>query len=134
MTKYLLDTTALIDYLNGRPHVVSLIQSLAREGHTLGLCCINITELYAGLKEHERKRAQRLIERLFYFEVTQEMAQKAGEYQYYFARRGKTLSTSDVTVAAVAVAQEAILLTANVDHYPMDEIGVERLPPRASAD
>ncbi|WP_176236548.1 PIN domain-containing protein [Candidatus Hakubella thermalkaliphila] len=44
MTKYLLDTTALIDYLNGRHHVVSLIQSLAREGHTLGLCCINIAE------------------------------------------------------------------------------------------
>ncbi len=128
MTRYLLDTTVLIDYLNGRPHVVSTIKRLAQEGHILGVCCINVTELYAGLREHEKAAAQKLIENLTYFDVTPEAARKAGEYIYAFARKGITLSTSDVTIAALAVANRAVLVTANVDHYPMPDVQLMELP------
>lgn len=131
MTRYLLDTTVLIDYLNGRPHVVSTIKRLAQEGHILGICCINVTELYAGLLEHEKPAVQKLIENLAYFEVTPEVARKAGEYIYAFARKGVTLSTSDVTIAAVAVANHALLVTANVDHYPMVDVHLMEIPTRA---
>ena len=47
MAKYLLDTTALIDYLKGHQPVVELLRELAEQGHDLGICCINVTELYS---------------------------------------------------------------------------------------
>lgn len=126
--KYLLDTTAIIDYLNGRKHVVSLIKDLAYRGYILACCCINIAEVYRGLKEKEKKAASKLIESLEYFEVSREIARQAGEYQCQYVQQGKTLSTSDVIIAATAIAKKAILLTANVSHYPMSELKLQELP------
>jgi len=131
MTRYLLDTTVLIDYLNGRPHVVSTVKRLAEEGHILGVCCINITELFAGLWEHEKPVAEKLIENLTYFQVTPEVARKAGEYIYGFARKGIILGTSNVTIAAVAIANHAMLVTANADHCPIPGVQLIELPTRA---
>jgi predicted nucleic acid-binding protein len=45
---YLFDTTVLIDHLRGQPAAVEPLTALAGEGHRLGVCCINIAELYAG--------------------------------------------------------------------------------------
>jgi predicted nucleic acid-binding protein len=124
MAKYLLDTTVLIDYLAGRPKVVDLVKKLAREGHSLGVCCINIAELYSGLKAEKRPQADRLIDSLLYFEVAREISKLAGNYRCAFAQQGITLSTADTIVAGTAVANEAILITANKKDYPMDEIKV----------
>ena len=124
MAKYLLDTTALIDYLARRLKVVNLVKKLAREGHSLGACCINITELYSGLKEGERPQADRLIDSLLYYEVTREISKLAGNYRFVFARQGIALSTADTIVAGTTIANEAILITANKKDYPMDEIKI----------
>jgi hypothetical protein len=128
MTKYLLDTTALIDYLAGRPKVVALVKKLATEGHSLGVCCINIAELYSGLKEQKHPQANRLIDSLLYYGVTKEISKLAGSYRFAFARQGIALSTADTIVAATAVANEAILITANEKDYPMDEIKILEQP------
>ncbi|MDY6912360.1 MAG: type II toxin-antitoxin system VapC family toxin [Chloroflexota bacterium] len=122
MAKYLLDTTALIDYLNGRQGVIELLRGFVMQGHNLGICCINITELYSGLREAERSLAARLLDTLDYHEVTPDVAKQAGSYRSDFARKGITLSTSDCIIAAVAVANGAILITANVKDYPMVEL------------
>ncbi|MGQ9555425.1 MAG: PIN domain-containing protein [Anaerolineae bacterium] len=128
MASYFLDTTALIDYLNGRPETVKTVKGLASEGHLLGICCINITEVYAGLKEHERKPAERLLGSLHYYDVTAEVAAQAGAYINSFARRGISLSASDAIIAATAIANQATLVTANIRHYPMPEIALLALP------
>lgn len=88
MAKYLLDTTILIEHLRGRKEAVDLLTTLARQGHRLGLCCINVAELYSGLSHEERARADRLIDSLDFYDVTQEVAKQAGQYRYDFARRG----------------------------------------------
>ena len=128
MAKYLLDTTALIDYLSGHQAVVDLIRGLVREGHSLGICCINIAELYSGLEEEKRRQADRLIDSLAYYEVTPEVAKLAGGYRFFFAHKGIALSTADTIVAATAVTQEAILITANKRDYPMPEIRLLEQP------
>jgi predicted nucleic acid-binding protein len=51
MAKYLLDTTILIDHLRGRQEAVDLLTALAHQGHRLGLCCVNVAELYSGLRQ-----------------------------------------------------------------------------------
>ncbi len=122
MASYLLDATALIDYLRGRREIIELLNTLANQGHQLGLCCVSVAELYAGLGEVERAAASRLTDAMDYHEVTREVAKEAGRYRYEFARRGTPLSTTDTLIAATAIAEGAILITANTRDFPMEEI------------
>jgi len=96
--------------------------SLARQGHVLGLCCINVAELYSGLSQEEEARAERLVDSLDDYVVTREMAKEAGRHRYNFARRGLTLATADALIVATAIKERATLITANVKDFPMEEL------------
>ena len=122
MADYLLDATALIDHLRGRQGIIDLLKTLANPSNRLGVCCITVAELYAGLSQDERAAASRLIDAMEYFDVSREIAKEAGRYRYEFARRGRTLSTTDTIIAATAIAQGATLITANARDFPMEEI------------
>ena len=122
MADYLLDATALIDYLRGRRGIIELVNTLANQGHQLGLCCISVAEVYAGLSEEERAGADRLADAMDYHEISREVAKEAGRFRYEFARRGTTLTTTNTLIAATAIDLGATLITANTRDFPMEEI------------
>ncbi len=122
MEKYLLDSTAPIDYLRHRREAIDLIDGLWGNGHQLAVCAIGVAEVYAGVHPHIKGEADRLFERLDYFDITPEMAVEAGRYRYQFARHGISLSTQDTLTAAVAIANDATLITNNLSDFPMDGI------------
>ena len=122
MAKYILDTTVLVDFLNGRREAVNLVDSLAHQGNQLGVCCVSVAELYAGTDQESRAAADRLMDAMDYHDVSLAAAKEAGRYRYEFARRGITLSITDTLMAATAIAEGAILITANTRDFPMDEI------------
>ncbi|PKB71757.1 MAG: hypothetical protein BZY87_03870 [SAR202 cluster bacterium Io17-Chloro-G6] len=86
MAKYILDTTLLIDQLRGRKEAAELVETLALDGHRLGVCCVSITELYSRLGQHDRAAADDLTDGLEYYDVSREAAKEAGRYRYEFAR------------------------------------------------
>ena len=122
MAKYLLDSTVLIYYLRGRTGVVALVASLAEDGHELGVCAVNVAELYSRLERRDSPRAEALVHNLVYYSISWADAKQAGRYRYEFAHQGKTLTVADTLIAAVAVAQGCTLVTANRKDYPMREI------------
>ncbi len=128
MAYYLLDTDAIIDYLAGIPSSVVLIRDLHSQGDFLCISAIVIAEVYAGLRPQERDKAYKLVTSCLYLPTAAEDAQQAGEWRYEYARKGVTLSTTDVLVAATAFGNQATIITGNVDDYPMDEVRVLPLP------
>lgn len=124
MANYLLDTTLIIDYLRGKKERVKLLRKLVSKGASLGCCLINIIEIYAGMKEKERVITEEFLDSLEYYEISKDIAKKAGDYKKTYQKRGITLSLPDVAIAAVAVYNNLILLTDNSKDYPMPEIKI----------
>jgi predicted nucleic acid-binding protein len=124
MDKYLVDTTVIIDCLRNRKDRPSLLKKLCLEGNILGCCCINVAEVYAGMKDKEREKTEELIDSLEYFEITRDIAKVAGGYIQKFSKEGITLSTSDAIIAATAVANNLILITDNPKHFPIKELRI----------
>lgn len=128
MARYLLDTDAVIDYLKGFAPSISLIQDLHNQGNFLCVCDVVIAEVYSGLRPGDRKKAAGLLDACFFLPTSAEIAKQAGEWRYRYSRRGVILSTTDVLVAATAHAHRAMILTGNLDHYPMKKGLVSPLP------
>ena len=122
MTDHLLDATALVDYFRRRRAIRDLVERLESQGHRLAVCAVGLAEVYSGFDAQERIDNGPVVDRWFYYETTPAIAKEAGRYRYEFARTGTTLSATDSLIAAVAVANDATLITNNLRHFPMPEI------------
>ena len=128
MATYLLDTSIIVDALNGKRNRSQLLGELLQHGHLLACCAINVTEVYAGLRAHEETRTRELLESLQYYPVDWSVARLAGLLKRDYTRKGITLAATDVTIAAVALHYQLTLITDNLKHYPMKELRRYPLP------
>jgi hypothetical protein len=124
VTRYLLDTSTLIDVAQGIEPVRSRVKGLIVAGEEVGLCAVGVAEFAAGLAPHERGTWPRFFTHLRYWSVTREAAARAGYYRYDFARQGRTISTTDALIAAIARSWQATVVTSNLPHFPMADIRV----------
>jgi predicted nucleic acid-binding protein len=122
MAQILLDTSVIIDILNDKHNRTKLIRELLAQGNTFNCCSINIAEVYAGMLPKEKIRTQALLDSLYCYEITKNIAIHAGTLKREWSQRGVTLSIADTIVAAVALAHNLVLMTDNIKHYPMAEL------------
>jgi predicted nucleic acid-binding protein len=98
------------------------------EGGLLACCPINVTEIYAGVRPNEETCTTEFLESLKYYSITWPVARLAGDLKRYFGQKGVTLAVTDMTIAAVALHYELVLITDNVKHYPMKKLTLYPLP------
>lgn len=115
----LLDSGILIDALNGKRGRRELIIELIESGAEMACCSINVTEIYAGVRPGEETRTERLLRSLKYYPVTWEIARQAGELFNTWRQQGRSLSLPDTTIAAIALANDLVLVTGNAQDFPM---------------
>jgi predicted nucleic acid-binding protein len=125
VTRYLLDTTVLIDHLRGDAEVQAGLLGLLAQGHILGTSCVNVSELASALRPKERKAATALIDRLDFLVTTREAAERAGRYQADSRQQGRTIHTADAMVAGTARVHGAVVVTDNVKDFPMPDLRVK---------
>ena len=127
MSGVLLDTTEKIDHLRGKEEVTAFLKNLVEAREEVGCRSINIAEIYAGMRAHEREQTDRFIGSLRYFEVTREVAKMAGEIKNRKARQGITLAVTDTIIAATALTYGLTLVTRNAKHYPIEELKISEV-------
>lgn len=125
LTTYVLDSTVLIGYLRDTPSLAATLRRLLSDGHTLATTCVNLAEIERGLRPQERRRAKAFLDRLRFLVTDREAARRAGRYQADWAARGRTIHTADALVAGTARAHGAVVLTHNIDDFPMGDVRVE---------
>ena len=128
MALVLLDSSIVFDHLNGRYGRTQFLDQLIQQGHVLACCPVNITEVYAGLRPGEEAKTEAFIDSLECLPVTPAIARQAGLLRRDWRAKGQTLSYTDVTIAAVALANGVPLLTDNRKHFPEEGLELWPLP------
>lgn len=128
MAAYLLDTSVIIDALNNKRQRRDLLLDLLKQGNLLACCSVNVTEVYAGMRPKEEPATEEFLKSLEYYHVTWSVARIAGLLKRDYAKKGTSLTTSDTTIAAVAMVNGLSLLTDNVKDFPMKELVLYPLP------
>lgn len=118
----LLDTTVLIDVLRNRAHRRDVLVDLVEQGHTLATSAINVAEVYAGMRPHEATETDRLLRSIESYPTTAAVARHAGMLKFAYSQKGKTLSLSDMIVAATALTHSASLMTDNRKDFPLPDL------------
>jgi predicted nucleic acid-binding protein len=124
----LLDSGIIMDALNGKRGRWELIDQLIQDGADMACCSINVTEVYAGLRPGEEAKTERLLRSLKFYPVTWEIAKQAGDLLNIWRQQNRTLSLPDTTIAAVALANDLVLVTGNLKDFPMPELRLYPLP------
>lgn len=119
MKNIVLDTDILINFLRGQETARDFLSSLIDEA-TLYCSVITVAEIFARMREHERKKTEELLDSFNLIEITKEIAEKAGNYKNRI--KSQTLELDDCLIAASAKSIRAILATENIKHYPMTDI------------
>lgn len=124
----LLDTSILIDVLRSRGNRRKLLADLVEQGHSLVTSAINVAELYAGMRPHEESETDRFLRSIDSYPITHAIAREAGRLKFVYSKKGKTLSLTDMIVAASAIMHSASLLTDNLKDFPIAGLSLHPLP------
>ncbi len=128
MAAVLLDSTAVIDILKGRPLASSRFVALDEAGDVPFVCAITVEEVTSGLMSREREAATELFEGLRIAPLGMAEGRLAGWWRRSHRRRGRTLSQADALIAAAALGIGARLVTGNPKDFSMRDLVVENWP------
>lgn len=119
MKSILVDTDILINFLRGKKGAQEFLSSLA-EDVAIYCSAVTVAEIFADMKEHEKRQTVDFLESLNIVSVSREIAEKAGTYKAH--TKSQKLQLDDCFIAATAYILQAALATGNTKHYPMNDI------------
>ncbi len=112
MSRYLLDTGIVVRHLRGNRRIVALLRGLGRTDR-LGITAVTRLEIHVGMHEEERYATQKLLSRFVTYDLTGEVADRAGDFMRISRSGGQIVSIPDAIIAATAVQHKLTLVTLN---------------------
>lgn len=116
MTKILVDTSIIIDFLRRKDRESSIFYNLLRDKYELYASIITHTECYAGKRVWENKYAmdelELLLSRIKILPLQENISKKAGEIK---AKNG--IAILDAIIAATSIVHNLNLATLNTKDF-----------------
>ena len=122
MSRALLDTDVLIDFLRGYAPAVDWFGKLQNQPR---VSVITLAELRAGMRDSEGTLLDELERAVDARPVTPEIARRAGDLRRAFGPSHGT-GLADALIAATALVEDLTLYTLNIRHFPMLDAQVQR--------
>jgi len=118
---YLLDTNACIGYLNGRAKGV-LRQLKSTDPKDIVLCSVVKAELFYGAMRSDNPaqtlaKQQSFLSRFASLPLDDRAAEIYGRIRAQLAASGKLIGPNDLFIAAIAIANDVILVTHNTGEF-----------------
>lgn len=127
---YLLDSDIAIWILRNNLKIVAKIDELVASGQETALSTATVAEIYKNVLPSEVLNTEDFLNDNVIFDVDLGTGKLGGYYWQQYHKKLANLSIIDCLIAATAKLQNAVLVTLNTKHYPMDDI--ELLSPTSS--
>ncbi len=125
MTRYLVDTTFLIDYLRDDPDAVARFERFFAEGDDVLVNEVVACEVSFGVPGEQAALLDALLRPTEFVQPGPAGAINAGGWRADARRSGRVLSLADALIAAAADAADAVVLTRNVRDFGLTPVRVE---------
>jgi predicted nucleic acid-binding protein len=124
VTRYLLDTTVLIDHANGHPPAVMLMAHLYSQPNELYTCDVVACESRSAGTDEHLEAIESLLEPLDYVAASPEAADWAAASRLRRHREGRKLGLGDALIAGVAATIGATIVTRNRPDFESQGVSV----------
>lgn len=127
MSRYVLDSTVLIECESEIEPTSGRLKALLAAHHELCICAVQLSEFYSGVPHGANPRMDAFLSNLTYVALTPEIAATAGRFRHAAKARGRRLATPDALIAALGHHLSAPVLTNNVADFTVTGVVVEQL-------
>lgn len=122
---YLLDTTVIVDHVNGYPPGVEIVESLFEQTSELFTCDVVTCEALSRGDQRAVAAASTLLDALEYVALAPDGARWAGDQRRERIESGRTKpSTTDALIAALANSLGATVVTRNAKDFEAFDVPV----------
>ena len=125
MTRFLLDTTFIIDHLRGEPEAVQRLRALVETGDLAVVNDVVSAEAWAGAPTDDDHDLTVLLRFLEFIAAGPEHAQQAGRWRAVARSDGRELGITDALIGACAGVSRATVLTRNAKDFALMPVPVE---------
>jgi predicted nucleic acid-binding protein len=125
MTRYVLDTSFVIDHLRGDSAATARFARLFNDGDEAMINEVVACEAWTGAPQTGDPALEALIRAVEFVQPGPESARRAGEWREAARARGHVLSLSDALIAAAADDVNAAVLTRNVRDFALTPVRIE---------
>ena len=119
MTRFLLDSNVVMNWLKGKEPALSLVRHLAQSRYEVALNAVVVAEVHTGVHDEDRESIDALLSTLYYWPIERPVAVLAGQYRWQFAREGKQYDVQDMLIGAHALYLNETLVTDNIRDFPL---------------
>lgn len=117
MALILADSDVLIDSLRGREPAVSRVAQYVRAG-ILATTAVTLFELQSGVRtKRERDKVEALCRALIILPFDENAALEAARVRRDLEGQGRPIGMADYLIAGTCLAQKAVLMTRNREHF-----------------
>jgi predicted nucleic acid-binding protein len=124
VASYLLDTTLLVDYVNGDPSAAQTVDGLFSEAADLFTCGVVTCEALSGGNEEERRLLGVLLDALEHVATDPAAARWAAASRREGRARPPSRSLADALIAGVAWRMNATIVTRNSQDFERQGVPV----------
>ena len=125
MTRYLVDTTFVVDYLLNLPAATDRYRLIFERGDGVLVNEVVVCEAETGAPQHPDPDLEIFLQPVEFVQPAPDAALLAGEWRAIARQSGRHLSLADALIAAAAHVSNATVLTRNVKDFSLTPARVE---------
>ena len=118
----ILDTSYLIDLMDGLPEAVQKMQQLHEKKENIFITVVSVFELWSGIvrsqkSDQEKRKVLTVLQSQLILDLNQPSAEEAGKIDGVLAGEGLNIDAEDSMIAGIARHYGVAVLTRNIKHF-----------------